>query len=116
MIPINGSNSSGVDLNKYVLKNVFNTVTNDLSEQINNNKLSIENIKNKVDSTNDPYEWMAIDVSSEYTEEYNMKRCFNKYGDNLLIRSTSETTIGDLTIYECEDKTDYGPNINYNFI
>ena len=98
MIPINGSNSSGVDLNKYVLKNVFNTVTNDLSEQINNNKLSIENIKNKVDSTNDPYEWMAIDVSSEYTEEYNMKRCFNKYGDNFLIRSKSETTIGDLTI------------------
>ena len=47
MIPINGSNSSGVDLNKYVLKNVFNTVTNDLSEQINNNKLSIEDIKNK---------------------------------------------------------------------
>ena len=116
MIPINGSNSSNVDLNKYVLKNVFNTVTNDLSEQINNNKLSIEKIKNKVDSTNDPYEWMAIDVSNEYTEEYNMKRCFNKYGDNFLIRSTSETTIGDLTIYECEVKTDYGPNIQYTFI
>lgn len=116
MIPINGSNSSGVDLNKYVLKNVFNTVTNDLSEQINNNKLSIEDIKNKVDGTNDKFEWMAIDVSSEYTEEYNMKRCFNKYGDTFLIRSTSETTIGDLTIYECEVKTDYGPNIQYTFI
>lgn len=116
MIPINGSNSSGVDLNKYVLKNVFNTVTNDLSEQINNNKLSIEDIKNKVDGTNDPYEWLAIDVSSEYTEEYNMKRCFNKYGDNFLIRSTTVTTIGDLTIYECEVKTDYGPNIQYTFI
>ena len=116
MIPINGSNSSGVDLNKYVLKNVFNTVTNDLSEQINNNKLSIEEIKNKVDNTNDPYEWLAIDVSSEYTEEYNMKRCFNKYGDNFLIRSTTETTIGDLTIHECHVKTDYGPNIQYTFI
>ena len=116
MIPINGSNSSGVDLNKYVLKNVFNTVTNDLSEQINNNKLSIEDIKNKVDSTNDSFEWMAIDVSSEYTEEYNMKRCFNKYGDVFLIRSTTETTIGDLTIHECHVKTDYGPNIQYTFI
>lgn len=116
MIPINGSNSSGVDLGKYVLKNVFNTVTNDLSEQINNNKLSIEEIKNKVDSTNDPYEWYAIDVSNEYTEEYNMKRCFNKYGDVFLIRSTTETTIGDLTIHECEVKTDYGPNIQYTFI
>ena len=116
MIPINGSNSSGVDLNKYVLKNVFNNVTNDLSEQINNNKLSIEDIKNKVDNTNDPFEWMAIDVSSEYTSEYNMKRCFNKYGDNFLIRSTTETTIGDLTIHECHVKTDYGPNIQYTFI
>lgn len=116
MIPINGSNSSGINPNKYVLKNVFNTVTNDLSEQINNNKLSIEDIKNKVDSTNDPYEWLAVDVSSEYTEEYNMKRCFNKYGDVFLIRSTTETTIGDLTIHECEVKTDYGPNIQYTFI
>ena len=116
MIPINGSNSSGVDLNKYVLKNVFNTVTNDLSEQINNNKLSIEDIKNKVDNTNDKYEWLAVDVSSEYTEEYNMKRCFNKYGDTFLIRSTTETTLSDLTIYECEVKTDYGPNIQYTFI
>lgn len=116
MIPINGSNSSGVNLNKYVLKNVFNTVTNDLSEQINNNKLSIEEIKNKVDSSNDPYEWLAFDVSNEYTEEYNMKRCFNKYGDNFLIRSTSVTTLGDLTIHECEVKTDYGPNIQYTFI
>ena len=116
MIPINGSNSSGIDLNKYVLKNVFNNVTNDLSEQINNNKLSIEDIKNKVDNTNDPFEWMAIDVSSEYTSEYNMKRCFNKYGDNFLIRSTTETTIGDLTIHECHVKTDYGPNIQYTFI
>lgn len=115
MIPINGSNSSGVDLNKYVLKNVFNTVTNDLSEQINNNKLSIEEIKNTL-NTNDPYEWLAIDVSNEYTEEYNMKRCFNKYGDNFLIRSTTETTIGDLTIHECHVKTDYGPNIQYTFI
>ena len=116
MIPINGSNSSGVNLNKYVLKNVFNTVTNDLSEQINNNKLSIEEIKNKVDSTNDPFEWLAIDVSSEYTSEYNMKRCFNKYGDVFLIRSTTETTLGDYTIHECHVKTDYGPNIQYTFI
>lgn len=116
MIPINGSNSSGINPNKYVLKNVFNTVTNDLSEQINNNKISIEEIKNKVDSTNDPYEWMAVDVSNEYTSEYNMKRCFNKYGDTFLIRSTTETTIGDLTIHDCEVKTDYGPNIQYTFI
>lgn len=116
MIPINGSNSSGVDLNKYVLKNVFNTVTNDLSEQINNNKLSIEEIKNKVDNTNDPFEWMAIDVSSEYTSEYNMKRCFNKYGDTFLIRSTTVTTLGDYTIHECHVKTYYGPNIQYTFI
>ena len=116
MIPINGSSSSGVDLNKYVLKNVFNTVTNDLSEQINNNKLSIEDIKNKIDGSNDKFEWLAFDVSNEYTEEYNMKRCFNKYGDVFLIRSTTETTIGDLTIYECHVKTDYGPNIQYTFI
>lgn len=116
MIPINGSSYSGVDLNKYVLKNVFNTVTNDLSEQINNNKLSIEEIKNKVDSSNDKFEWLAFDVSNEYTEEYNMKRCFNKYGDNFLIRSTTVTTLGDYTIHECEVKTDYGPNIQYTFI
>ena len=116
MIPINGSNSSGINPNKYVLKNVFNTVTNDLSKQINNNKLSIEEIKNKVDSTNDPYEWLAIDVSNEYISEYNMKRCFNKYGDVFLIRSTTETTIQNLTIHECEVKTDYGPNIQYTFI
>ena len=116
MIPINVSNSSGVDLNKYVLKNVFNTVTNDLSEQINNNKLSIEDIKNKVDNTNDKFEWYAIDVSNEYTSEYNMKRCFNKYGDVFLIRSTTETTIQDYTIHECHVKTDYGPNIQYTFI
>lgn len=116
MIPINGSNSSGINPNKYVLKNVFNTVTNDLSEQINTNKLSIEEIKNNVDNTNDPYEWMAIDVSSEYTSEYNMKRCFNKYGDTFLIRSTTETTLQDLTIHECHIKTYYGPNIQYTFI
>lgn len=116
MIPINGSNSSGINPNKYVLKNVFNTVTNDLSEQINTNKLSIEEIKNNVDNTNDPYEWMAIDVSSEYTSEYNMKRCFNKYGDTFLIRSTTETTLQDLTIHDCHIKTYYGPNIQYTFI
>lgn len=115
MIPINGSNSSG-DTSKYVLKNVFNTVTNDLSDQINNNKISIEDIKSKVDNTNDPFEWMAVDVSSEYTSEYNMKRCFNKYGDNFLIRSTTVTTLQDYTIHECHVKTDYGPNIQYNFI
>lgn len=114
MIPINGTNSSGVDLNKYVLKNVFNTVVNDLSDKVNKNKIDIEKIK--VDTTNDKFEWMAIDVSSEYTSEYNMKRCFNKYGDNFLIRSTSETTAATLTIHECEVKTDYGPNIQYNFI
>lgn len=116
MIPINGSNSSGVNLNKYVLKNVFNTVTNDLSEQINNNKLSIEDIKNKVDSSADKYEWFGKDVSNEYTSEYNMKRCFNKYGDNFLIRSTTVTTTGDLTIHDCEVNTMYGPNIQYTFI
>lgn len=116
MIPINGSNSSGVNLNKYVLKNVFNTVTNDLSEQINTNKLSIEDIKNKVDSTNDPYEWLAFDVSNEYTSEYNMKRCFNKYGDTFLIRSTTEITTSNLTIHECHVNTVYGPNIQYTFI
>lgn len=115
MIPLNGSNSSGVNLNKYVLKNTFNTVTNDLSEQINTNKLSIEEIKDTL-NTNDPFEWMAFDVSSEYTSEYNMKRCFNKFGDTFLIRSTSETTLGDYTIHECEVKTDYGPNIQYKFI
>lgn len=123
MIPINGSNSSGVDLNKYVLKNSFNTVVNDLSDKVNKanmacaaNKLDIEDIKNKVDGTNDPFEWMAYDVSSEYTSEYNMKRCFNKYGDNFLIRETSITQLQDFTIHDCEVKTDYGPNIQYNFI
>ena len=114
MIPLNGSNSSGVNLNKYVLKNTFNTVTNDLSEQISTNKLSIEEIKNSV--TNDPFEWMAVDVSSEYSSEYNMKRCFDKFGDTFLIRSTSETTSGDLTINECHVNTMYGPNIQYKFI
>ena len=104
MIPINGSNSSGVNLNKYVLKNVFNNVTNDLSEQINNNKISIEEIKNKVDNTNDKYEWMAVDVSNEYTEEYNMKRCFNKYGDTFLIRSMNTNVLDDYTIHECHVK------------
>lgn len=122
MIPINGSNSSGVDLNKYVLKNVFNTVVNDLSDNVNKvnmacaaNKLDIENIKNKVEAA-DPFEWMAVDVSKEYTSEYNMKRCFNKYGDSFLIRSTITTTLIDYTIHECEVKTDYGPNIQYKFI
>lgn len=116
MIPINGSNSSGVDLNKYVLKNVFNTVVNDLSDQVNRNKIDIEDIKNKVDSTADQFEWMAVDVSKEYTSEYNMKRCFNKYGDNFLIRSLITTQLQDFTIHDCEVKTDYGPNIQYKFI
>ena len=116
MIPINGSNSSGVNLNKYVLKNVFNTVTNDLSDKVNKNKLDIDVIKNKVDGTNDKFEWLAVDVSNEYTSEYNMKRCFNKYGDSFLIRETNTTTIGDLTIHECHVKTEYGPNIQYKFI
>ena len=115
MIPLNGSNSSSVNLNKYVLKNTFNNVTNDLSEQISTNKLSIEEIKDTL-NTNDPFEWMAVDVSSEYSSEYNMKRCFNKYGDSFLIRSTTVTTLGDYTIHECHVKTDYGPNIQYNFI
>lgn len=115
MIPLNGSNSSNTNLNKYVLKNTFNNVTNDLNEQINTNKLSIEEINDTL-NTNDPFEWMAVDVSSEYTEEYNMKRCFNKYGDTFLIRSTTVTTLGDYTIHECHVKTDYGPNIQYNFI
>lgn len=116
MIPINGSNSSGVDLNKYVLKNVFNTVVNDLSDNVNKNKLDIEDIKNKVDAANDKFEWLAFDVSSEYTEEYNMKRCFNKYGDSFLIRETSSTTSGEYEIHECEVKSVYGPNIQYKFI
>lgn len=122
MIPINGSNSSGVDLNKYVMKNVFNSVVNDLSDNVNKvnmacaaNKSDIEDIKNKVEAA-DQFEWMAFDVSKEYTSEYNMKRCFNKYGDSFLIRSTSETTVSDLTIHECHVKTDYGPNIQYKFI
>ena len=116
MIPINGSNSSGVDLNKYVLKNVFNNVVNDLSDKVNKNKLDIEDIKNKVDGSNDKFEWLAFDVSNEYTSEYNMKRCFNKYGDSFLIRESSITTSGDYEIHECHVKTDYGPNIQYKFI
>lgn len=125
MIPINGSNSSGVDLNKYVLKNVFNTVVNDLSDNVNKNKIDIEDIKNKVDAANDKFEWLAFDVSNEYTSEYNMKRCFNKYGDSFLIRETAITTIGEepqvsgsntLEIHDCEAKTIYGPNIQYKFI
>lgn len=113
MIPINGSNSSGVNLNKYVLKNVFNTVVNDLSDQVNKNKFDIEKIK--VDTTNDKYEWLAFDVSKEYTSEYNMKRCFNKYGDSFLIRETT-VSAGEYEIHECHVKTDYGPNIQYKFI
>ena len=116
MIPINGSNSSGVDLNKYVLKNVFNNVVNGLSDNVNKNKIDIEDIKNKVDGSNDKFEWLAFDVSNEYTSEYNMKRCFNKYGDSFLIRSSNTTTIEDYTIHECHVKTDYGPNIQYKFI
>ena len=116
MIPINGSNSSGVDLNKYVLKNVFNNVVNDLSDNVNKNKIDIDDIKNKVDGSNDKFEWLAFDVSNEYTSEYNMKRCFNKYGDSFLIRSSNTTTLGDYTIHECHVRTDYGPNIQYNFI
>ena len=116
MIPINGSNSSGVDLNKYVLKNVFNNVVNGLSDNVNKNKIDIEDIKNKVDGTADKFEWLAFDVSNEYTSEYNMKRCFNKYGDVFLIRSSNTTTQGDLTIHECHVRTDYGPNIQYKFI
>ena len=115
MIPLNGSNSSNTNLNKYVLKNTFNNVTNDLSEQISTNKLSIEEIKDTL-NTNDPFEWMAVDVSSEYSSEYNMKRCFDKFGDTFLIRSSTVTTLGDYTIHECHVKTDYGPNIQYNFI
>lgn len=118
MIPINGSNSSGVNLNKYVLKNVFNTVTNDLSDQVNKNKIAIEKIDVEVAAaaTNDPFEWLAYDVSKEYTSEYNMKRCFNKYGDSFLIRQTSITQLQDYEIHVCEVKTDYGPNIQYKFI
>ena len=115
MIPLNGSNSSNTNLNKYVLKNTFNNVTNDLSEQISSNKFSIEEIKDTL-NTNDPFEWMAVDVSSEYSSEYNMKRCFDKFGDTFLIRSSTVTTLGDYTIHECHVKTDYGPNIQYNFI
>ena len=116
MIPINGSNSSGVDLNKYVLKNVFNNVVNDLSDNVNKNKIDIEDIKNKIDGSNDKFEWLAFDVSNEYTSEYNMKRCFNKYGDSFLIRESSITQLQDYEIHECHVKTDYGPNIQYKFI
>ena len=118
MIPINGSNSSGVDLNKYVLKNVFNNVVNGLSDNVNKNKIDIEDIKNKVEAAEaaDKFEWLAFDVSNEYTSEYNMKRCFNKYGDSFLIRSSNTTTSGDYTIHECHVRTDYGPNIQYKFI
>ena len=116
MIPINGSNSSGVDLNKYVLKNVFNNVVNGLSDNVNKNKIDIEDIKNKVDGSNDKFEWLAFDVSNEYTSEYNMKRCFNKYGDSFLIRESSITQLQDYEIHECHVKTDYGPNIQYKFI
>ena len=118
MIPINGSNSSGVDLNKYVLKNVFNNVVNGLSDNVNKNKIDIEDIKNKVEAAeaNDKFEWLAFDVSNEYTSEYNMKRCFNKYGDSFLIRSSNTTTSGAYTIHECHVRTDYGPNIQYKFI
>ena len=116
MIPINGSNSSGVDLNKYVLKNVFNNVVNGLSDNVNKNKIDIDDIKNKVDGSADKFEWLAFDVSNEYTSEYNMKRCFNKYGDSFLIRSSNTTTSGDYTIHECHVNTTYGPNIQYKFI
>ena len=116
MIPINGSNSSGVDLNKYVLKNVFNNVVNGLSDNVNKNKIDIDDIKNKVDGSADKFEWLAFDVSNEYTSEYNMKRCFNKYGDSFLIRSSNTTTSGDYTIHECHVNTSYGPNIQYKFI
>ena len=118
MIPINGSNSSGVDLNKYVLKNVFNNVVNGLSDNVNKNKIDIEDIKNKVEAAeaNDKFEWLAFDVSNEYTSEYNMKRCFNKYGDSFLIRSSNTTQLQDYTIHECHIRTDYGPNIQYKFI
>lgn len=116
MIPINGSNSSGVDLNKYVLKNVFNNVVNGLSDNVNKNKLDIEDIKNKVDGSNDKFEWLAFDVSNEYTSEYNMKRCFNKYGDSFLIRETEITTAAAYEIHDCEVNTIYGPNIQYKFI
>ncbi len=118
MIPINGSNSSGVDLNKYVLKNVFNNVVNDLSDNVNKNKLDIEKIKVEAaaNAAADPFEWMAYDVSNEYTSEYNMKRCFNKYGDSFLIRQTSITQLQEYEIHECEVKTIYGPNIQYKFI
>ena len=88
----------------------------ELNEQISQNKNSIELINQKIDLTADKYEWMAVDVSSEYTSEYNMKRCFNKYGDTFLIRSTAVTTLGDYTIHECHVNTVYGPNIQYIFI
>lgn len=116
MIPINGSNSSGVDLNKYVLKNVFNTVVNDLSDKVNKNKIAIDKIKVEADKSADKFEWLAFDVSSEYTSEYNMKRCFNKYGDSFLIRETAISELSGYEIHDCEVKTDYGPNIQYKFI
>ena len=116
MIPINGSNSSGVDLNKYVLKNVFNNVVNDLSDNVNKNKIDIDDIKNKVDGSNDKFEWLAFDVSNEYTSEYNMKRCFNKYGDSFLIRESSITHLQDYAIHERHVHTGYAPHTHYTLI
>ena len=96
---------------------------NQLNESITNNLQSISQnisklsiIKNLIKNVGDKYEWYAVDVSNEYTDEYNMKRCFNKYGDSFLIRSKVTFTTDEYTIHECEVKTSYGPNIQYKFI
>ena len=92
-----------------------------LDEQVSQNTNDIELLDQKIDNlkgdlTADKYEWYAIDVSNEYDASYNMKRCFNKYGDSFLIRSRATYTSGEYTIHECEVNTMYGPNIQYNFI
>ena len=96
---------------------------NQLNESITSNLQSISQnisklsiIKNLIKNVGDKYEWYAVDVSNEYTDEYNMKRCFNKYGDTFLIRSSSVTTIENYEIHECHVNTAYGPNIQYKFI
>ena len=96
---------------------------NQLNESITSNLQSISQnisklsiIKNLIKNVGDKYEWYAVDVSNEYTSEYNMKRCFNKYGDSFLIRESSITQLQDYEIHECHIKTVYGPNIQYKFI
>ena len=99
------------------LENDIKTLDEQVSQNINDIELLDQKIDNlKEDLTADKYEWFGKDVSSEYTDEYNMKRCFNKYGDSFLIRSRNTYTLDEYTIHECEVNTSYGPNIQYYFI